>query len=211
MILSTLTEWGAFLTGLATFMTAVGGGLVFLINRWRKQDKKEILDHFDTKVWAIVEKRMLEAAERAGPDFTHVIRIMFFNGLNCSVPLTREWVEVDPCGAQIQLLETSEDETKYQLRCPTPYQINTHCHIEEESVTVQYGSMTDLSTGKTYRAGQVWIIPPKTPHTVFFSAGSLLIITVRPPLPTMNTHPLELRHLEQITSGNGRVDGSPFT
>ncbi len=198
MIASTVSEWGQFLAGLATFTTAAIGGVMWLFNRLRKQDIKKITDHFDIKVWAIVEKLMREAADRAGPEDTHVIRLTFVNGQSCAVPLTREWIEVDPCGSQIQLLETSWNETKYQLRCPSPYQISTHTHIEEEMVTVQYGRMTDLSTGVKYGPGDSWTIPPKIPHSVFFEAGTLLIITVRPPLPRNTAVPLDLKHLNQI-------------
>jgi hypothetical protein len=199
-MIATLTEWGQFLAGLAAILTAVGAGFVWIFNRWRKHDLKQITDHFDTKVWAVVEKRMLEAAARAGPEDTHVIRIIFVNGLKCSVPLTHEWVEVDPCGAKIQLFESSSEETTYQLHCPSPYQIATHAHIEEEEVTVQRGFMTDLVTGKVYHPGDTWTIPPQTPHSVFFSAGSLMMIAVRPPLPRNSSVPLDLKHLKQVES-----------
>lgn len=197
-MIATLTEWGQFFGGLAAILSAVAGGTVWIFNRWRKHDLKQITDHFDTKVWAVVEKRMLDAAARAGPDDTHVIRIIFVNGLKCSVPLTPEWVEVDPCGAKIQLFESSNDETTYQLHCPAPYQIATHAHIEEESVTVQRGSMTDMATGRVYHSGETWVIPPQTHHTVFFAAGSLFMVTVRPPLPRNSSVPLDLKHLKQI-------------
>lgn len=185
----------AIITAVVTLITAL---ILPIIKRWRKEDKRELINHFDHKVWAIVEQRMLAAAELAGPDGTHVIRIHFFNGLSCAVPLTRAWVEVDPCGAKIQLLETSEHETVYQLYCPAPYQISTHMHIEEESVKVDRGQMIDITTGATYHENDVWTIPPHTPHSVFFSAGSLLTITVRPPLPRNTDIPLDLKHLNQI-------------
>jgi hypothetical protein len=189
----------ALIVGSISIYTAI---VIPIIKRWRREDKEEMKDHFEQKVWAIVEQRMIAAADLAGPDSTHVIRIMFMNGLSCAVPLTRGWVEVDPCGAKIQLLETSETETVYQLYCHAPYQISTHTHIEEESVKVERGSMTDLSTGDTYGENDVWTIPPKTPHAVFFSAGTLAIITVRPPLPKHTEVPLDLKHLNQIDSRN---------
>jgi hypothetical protein len=196
-MIATLTEWGQFLGGLAAILTAIAGAIVWTFNRWRKHDLKQITDHFDTKVWAIVEKRMLEAAARAGPDQTHVIRVIFVNGSRCSMPLTHEWVEVDPCGAKIQLFESTDGETSYQLHCPAPYQTATHAHIEEESITVQRGSMTDVLTGDVFSPGDTWIIPPQTPHTVLFSAGSLMMVTVRPPLPRNTSVPLDLKNLKQ--------------
>jgi hypothetical protein len=196
---------GPILGGIAGVITASAtlfGVIIPLSKKWRKADKKEIIDHFDKRVWRIVEQRMRDAAKTAGPANTYVIRIKFLEGLEFAVPLTRDWIEIDPCGAQIQLLEDFPGETRYQLRCPHPYQITTHEHVEQETVEVQYGTMTDMTTGKVYRKGEAWTVPANEAHAVFFSACSSVIITVRPPLPTMVDVPLNLRHLEQITSAS---------
>lgn len=166
---------------------------------WNNRKNREaVVEHFDRRFWSIVKTGMEEAARKAGPEKTLSIRISFLAGNYVVVPLTDEWIIVDISQARIQLIEHNTVQTDYQLDCPNPYQIAGHSHPEEESVTVITGSMLDLDSGRTYRPGETWTLPPNHPHHVFFSPHTRVHITIRPPLPSSATVPLALETLHMI-------------
>ena len=160
--------------------------------------KKAITEEFHQVVTDIIRKGMESAAEEAGPDHTHVIRISFLTGHYVAVPVTRKWVTVDRSGAAIQLLHSDHESTRYQLDCPSPYEIEAHNHPEIESVTVVYGEMEDMISGRLYGPGETWEIPIGKNHHVLFSTGTLACIVVTTPLPTVRQVPLNLDDLKFI-------------
>ena len=188
---------------------AVALALLKYLHRVRRRDlaelkadgearKKAITEEFHAVVTDIIRKGMEAAAEEAGPDATHVIRISFLTGHYVAVPLVRKWVTVDRCGAAIQLLHSDHTSTRYQLDCPSPYEIEAHNHPEIERVTVVYGEMEDMHTGRVYGPGETWEIPIGQNHHVLFSTGTLACVVVTPPLPTVRSVPLNLDDLKFI-------------
>lgn len=195
---------------LAAMITA-GVPLLMYLHKIRREDmakiqadgdarKQAITDQFHRAVCDMIRKGMEAAAEEAGPDHTHVIRISFLTGHYLAVPLTRKWVTVDRSGAAVQLLHSDAESTRYQLDCPAPYEIEAHHHPEIERVTVVYGSMQDMTSGKVYGPGETWEIPEGKSHHVLFSGETMVLIVVTPPLPTTRSVPLNLDDLPLIAS-----------
>jgi uncharacterized RmlC-like cupin family protein len=160
--------------------------------------KKAITEEFHQTVVDLIRKGMETAADEAGVDHTHVIRISFLTGHYVAVPLTRKWVTVARSGAAIQLLHSDHESTRYQLDCPGPYEIESHSHPENEHVTIVYGDMEDMNTGRIYGPGDTWEIPSGVPHHVLFSTGTLACIVVTPALPTARQVPISLDDLKFI-------------
>ena len=193
---------------LAAGVTA-GVPLLLYILKIRREDMAEIradgearklaiTEKFHQAVSDMIRKGMEAAAEEAGPDHTHVIRMSFLTGQYIALPLTREWVTVDRSGASVQLLHSDQQNTRYQIDCPNPFEVMAHYHPENESVTVVYGSMEDMKTGRVYGPGETWAIPAGKAHHVLFSTGTLACITVSPPLPTTRLVPMNLNALASI-------------
>lgn len=192
----TWDQWVKVIAAACSLLAAVFG---YLARRNVRTQGDRITKQINDIVWPLIAERMTDAANRAGPDQTHVIRLAFLSGNFIAVPLTREWIEIDRSLARIQLLGTNSTETEYQLSCPNPYQIESHTHPETEIARVERGQMIDLDTGKRYGVGASWEIPANMPHRVFFAAGTRVSITVRPPLPLNSEVPLSLDGLPRIS------------
>lgn len=195
--------------GIIVACITTGGAIFGFIWNARKKDmqkltedgtkrKEELKEHITDQFLAIIRAGMLSAADEAGPDSTHVVRLRFASGFSLSVPLVSKPVPVGRSGATIMLRHSDAHRTRYELYCPGSYQIQTHSHPEEEQVFVVYGLMEDLTTGRVYHPGETWTIPANEDHNVLFYSGTLVCIEVRPPLPTLRNEPLDLAHLRQL-------------
>lgn len=165
----------------------------------RRRD--DLMNHVTKECFRLIRASMEQAAEEAGVNDTYVVRLMFATGFSVAVPLVRKQVMVDSSGASIALMQVDQEKTRYQLNAPGPYEIQTHCHPESEEVTVVYGMMEDLDSGKVYYPGDVWSIPPNQSHSVLFYSGTTVCIEVRPPLPLLRDTPLDLDNLHLIGRG----------
>jgi anti-sigma factor ChrR (cupin superfamily) len=186
-----------FSSGTATLIvrTLIKG----LERRW-KAERVEISDQFCN----LLKIQMEASARRAGSKRTRVIDIEFLDRpAFLHVPVIRdEWLTVLP-GVEIMGDEYRPDSTTYFLRVAQVAQIRQHRHRGSESVRVISGTMTDLNTGITYRAGEVWTIPAGEPHSVQFHAPhgghGTVLITTRPALPSTTEQPLKLDDLAALT------------
>jgi hypothetical protein len=196
---------------LAAMITA-GVPLLMYLHKIRREDmdkleadaarrRDDLMNHVTKECFRLIRASMEQAAEEAGILETYVIRLMFATGFSVSAPLVRRQVMVDTSGASIALMQSDEEKTRYQLTAPAPYEIKTHSHPESEEVTVVYGMMEDLDTGKIYYPGDKWTIPPNTAHRVLFYSGTTVCIEVRPPLPLLRDVPLDLENLHLIGGG----------
>lgn len=200
-----------FGAALAAMFTG-GFPLVLWILKVRREDmakleadataRKEAIErHITKECFKLIRAGMEQAAVEAGISETYVVRLMFATGFSLGVPLVRRQVMVDTSGSSIVLMHSDNEKTRYQLDCPSPYEITTHSHPESESVTVVYGMMEDLDTGKIYYPGDIWTIPPNQHHSVLFYSGTTVCIEVRPPLPLLRDVPLDLENLHMIGGG----------
>lgn len=196
---------------LGAVITAAIPGLIYL-SKIRREDmakieadaarrRDDLMNHVTKECFRLIRASMEQAAEEAGVHDTYVVRLMFATGFSVSVPLVRRQVMVDTSGASIALMHSDSEKTRYQLNAPGPYEIQTHSHPESESVTVVYGLMEDLDTGKVYHPGEVWTIPPNQSHRVLFYSGTTVCIEVHPPLPLMRDVSLDLENLHLIGGG----------
>lgn len=110
------------------------------------------------------------------------------------IPLAFDKVTECLQGMRLQLLDHNEVETIYSvstLGFDAPVRLHWHYHEETETVQVIKGSVTDVQTGRKYKAGEVWVIPPGHRHIADFD-NAYTICTVRPPLPLAAVHPIQL-------------------
>lgn len=109
--------------------------------------------------------------------------------------------EVTEClqGMLLQLIDNSPLKTVYTVNTLShhaPIRLHWHYHDEMETVTVIFGTVTNVQTGRIYRVGESWEISPGVRHIA--DIDGYAVCEVRPPLPFASQHPICLRGIKTV-------------
>ena len=95
-------------------------------------------------------------------------------------------------------LSRTSEETIISVTCLGFGVITEHWHEgTSEEIRVQSGVVTDIKSGRMYRAGEVWSVEADEVHAATFQ-DCVLIVVLRPTLPTAAERPVNLDAMESI-------------
>ena len=201
-----LMSWNQLLLAIITFLTTIGGVLA-LVRKWIKTDKSDIENAFKNSLQTNADDLAKDFRD-VDPNTYLTLDFRQTTGpTEIFVPLHRDIISRPLLGLRLRLVAAFEDSTEYEIDTrehPLPVRLPWHHHDGTESVTVIQGTLTDLHTGRIYRAGETWEITPGKPHHSEF-LRAWCAAKMRPPLPNGTTRPIRLTNLPNI------YDREPFS
>ena len=196
---SPMETLSAFLTHLAVALTAAGT-ILAIVRKWIATATTNVQTSL-TQILQNTGTALLRQFENVPEDTYLTLDFRQIDGSReLFVPLHPTIVSEPLLGLRLRLLAARPDSSVYEidtLNHPLPIRIPWHHHDGTETVTLVEGTMTDLTTGRTYHPGDTWEIPPGTDHTTEFHAA-FAIARMRPPLPTGKTRPMKIEGITQI-------------
>jgi hypothetical protein len=186
--------------GVASVITAVGAVLWPILKRLRRLQAKvdRLTDTSIQGILAATQKNIMAVAAVADQSKVFTLDIMFERGIYVSLPIIVGTTYSPWPGLEMTGIRSRRDATHYSLQTTQPVTLVRHSHEEHECVEVIDGSMTDLDSGKVFRAGEVWEIAPGLDHRVYFEAAGLYLVTIRPPLPHASERPINVDRLAEL-------------
>lgn len=182
------------ITAITTAVVAVSGIVKFLITRSEKKMTALVGATRTDLLRAIAHnmERQFEGLDKA----TYVTLDYRMDGDIACLRIPIAYNRVTEClqGMRLQLVDNSHEETVYSISTlghHAPIRLHWHYHEEMELVQVIRGAVVDVSTGRRYTAGEVWVIEPGIRHIADFDSAYVLC-TVRPPLPFASQCPMNL-------------------
>jgi len=195
----TVDSFWTFMGGLASFVIAYPTAVHWLTKRWHRRALSELTEATTASVQAVVARNLKAITDRLDPESFFTLDLRFPNGETLHVPV----VIGKPLGylENITLMVTSHNKagTFLIMECKGFGRITEHSHSTTEEVTVLSGTMTCLATGRVYKTGDKWVIPP---HTLHGANCQDLLASVyhHPPLPTAAERPVSLEAMSKIFS-----------
>lgn len=195
---SALTDYGPLLGGIASLITVLWGIAMWTFNRMAKLRTKQFIDATTAAVQAIIAARMRSMIEDRDPKTYYTMDLSFPDGNKLAVPMipgvpVRVLENVD-----VTVIHHGPQETILSLVCDGFGHIGEHCHeMTSERIEIKRGTMTDVKSGRVYRAGDVWEIPAGESHGAVFQ-DVIALLYHKPPLPTAAERPVNLDAMEKI-------------
>lgn len=190
----TIGEVCAILSSSAAVGGIVLGVAKFWISRVETRFKREIDLTRTALLKAIASKIERQIARKDKSTYVTLDYRMDGQDTFLRVPLLYEEIVELPQGLRLQLVDHDKLRTKYSISTigfAAPVRLHWHYHEEAEVLHVIEGTVTDILTGRIYRAGEIWPIPPGVRHAADFTEAYALA-TVRPPLPLASVAPAML-------------------
>lgn len=193
-----IEELAKLLGALAAIITPLWGITLFIQSRIAKRQTGEIVTATTAAIQAFISRRLMQCIDGRDPASYYTLEMAFPGGESMRVPMIP--------GLPLQVLENikvtvtshSKTETIATLVCEGHGNVGLHAHpTHHESIRVETGAMTCMTTGKIYREGDVWDIPAGEFHGAFFS-NCVLIIRYHPPLPTASAAPVNLDAMKTL-------------
>ncbi len=194
-----IMSWNQLLLGIFTLLTTAGG-ILALVRKWIVRARQQM----QTDLHNILEKTgdlLLRKFENV-PEETYLT--LDFRQQDGSrelfIPLHKTIISEPLTGLLLRLIAQKKDVTLYEIDTtnhPIPVRIPWHHHDGTESVHVVEGHILDVATGRLYRAGETWEIPPGTNHITEFNQA-FCVARMRPALPTAKTRPMKLDGIVSI-------------
>lgn len=194
-----LMSWNQLLVALLSLLVTAGS-ILAIVRKWIKAAKADMQNDLHAS--------LQNTADDLEKDFRDVDPSTYLTldfrqtsgPTEIFVPLHRDIISKPLLGLRLRLVAAFPDSTEYEIDTrehPLPVRLPWHHHDGTESVTVIQGTLTDLHTGRVYRAGETWeITPGKAHHSEFLRAWCAA--KMRPPLPTGTTRPFRLGGLSNI-------------
>lgn len=187
----TIGETSAILSSSAAVGALVLAVARFWISRAEKRCKAEILITRTDVLKAIGSKIERQIARKDKTTYVTLDYRMDGQDGFLRVPLLYEEIVEPLQGLRLQLVDHDKHRTKYSISTigfAAPVRLHWHYHEEAEVLHIIEGTVTDISTGRIYRAGEIWPIAPGVRHAADFCEAYALA-TVRPPLPLASVAP----------------------
>jgi quercetin dioxygenase-like cupin family protein len=189
--LSHMADAGTLLASLAALIAAVLGVAKWLDSRNAKR-QRVVLHAVETTLQAMLHKLTKSMAEAAEEDPKSCLTLDFAtpDGVRLRVPIPRyRKIEIWDGVWLSQRMQQGTDCSVLVLECPSISPLPDHLHWESlETATVLAGTMTDLSTGRVYHAGETWTIPAGEIHSSSFH-HAVVELRIKPPLKTADIAP----------------------
>lgn len=192
----TITEGCTIAT---TAVAILGGGGLSIVRMWIARSERTMREHVvKTRADLLIAFANLIEKQFADLDKSAYVTLDYrMDGdIRClRIPLHFSRVTEPLQGMRLQLVAHDADETVYSVSTIGHHEqvrFHWHYHDEMELVQVVKGSVTDVDSGRVYKAGEIWIIEPGVRHIADFNEAFCLC-TVRPPLPYASTHPIQLQ------------------
>lgn len=182
----------------ATICTTLWGVGQWLSVKRHKKQTETLVAATTGAVQAFIARQMLQFIDGRDPNSYYTLELLFPCGETLRTPMIP--------GVPITVLENiavtvtahSKSETIATLVCKGFGHIGMHAHPNHhESIRVETGTITCMATGRIYREGEVWEVPPGEMHGAHF-ADCVLIIRYHPPLPTAAQHPVSLEPMPRV-------------
>lgn len=194
----TYSDIAGLLGGSAALLTALWGIAIWVATRIVRKRTDEIISATTGAIQKFIAGQMDALIAHRDPKSYYTLDLIFPGGEGLRIPMVP--------GVSVTALEnigvtvTSHNarETIATLVCKGFGHIPPHAHVSHhESVTVISGSMTCLNTGRIFREGETWEIPPGEFHSATFQ-DCVLILRYHPPLFTAAERPVDLSKMATI-------------
>lgn len=190
----------ALITSITAAVVAISGIVKWLITRSERKMTALVSTTREDLLRAIAHnvERQFEGMDKS----TYVTLDYRMDGDVACLYIPIAYNRVTEClqGMRLQLVDNSPDETVYSISTlghHAPIRLHWHYHEEMELVQIIRGTVVDVSTGRRYTAGEVWVIEPGIRHIADFDAAYVLC-TVRPPLPFASQRPMNLEGITGV-------------
>jgi hypothetical protein len=200
-----MQDISTFFTHLAIILGAIGT-ILAIVKKWINAASKNV----QTGLEHILQDNgtaLLRQFESIPPETYLTLDFRQVDGSReLFVPLHPIHIAEPLTGLRLRLIAARSDCSLYEIDTvnhPLPIRIPWHHHDGTETVTLIEGTMTDTSTGRVYRSGETWEIPPGTDHTTEFHCA-FAVARMRPPLPTGKTRPMKIEGITHIYDNHQR-------
>lgn len=203
-LFTSITEaeaWIKLACALVTLATTTGllAWFRYWIGKFTHRAEERLLDAATTAGIQAAIRQQLEdraAAEDPAKWFTLLIR---FSGCHqMRVPLFRSGPAYYAQNISMRVIDHTAEETVMELSCPGFGHLPPHDHGDYcETVEVRRGTVTHIESGRIYRKGDTWAIPPGQTHSAAFQ-DAFCLVTHRPALPTGLIAPLDLAAMPAV-------------
>lgn len=185
---------GTFLAGASAFLL----GVVWPSFQYLRKIKKECVEATTAHMQALIARNLMDQAARHDPDDFFTLQVAFDSGLTLAVPMFPFTEVLVSENIRMAVLCHDRETTTVQLRCVGFGHLPRHSHADTcETVEIRSGVVTHLETGRQYRAGEVWVVPPGEMHSATFH-DAVVLLTYKPPLPTAARQPVDLQNMRRI-------------
>ena len=194
----TMSDIGSLLGGFAALLASLWGIAIWIAAKVCRKRTDEIISATTGAIQKFISGQMESLIHGRDPASYYTLDLSFPGGDSLRIPMI--------CGVPITALENvtvtvtshNKRETIATLVCKGFGHIPPHAHAAHyETVTVVAGTMTCLSSGRIFREGESWDIPPGEFHSATF-ADCVLILRYHPPLFTAAERPVDLSKMATI-------------
>ena len=189
---------GTLLLGIAAIITAsMTLGSVFSRYILRKT-KEELIEVNTSNMQAMIARQWSEKYAATDPDECFTLDVEFEHGHRMTIPMYENCSMMIAENVKISVSSHSKTQTIACLTCNGFGFLPLHRHEPTcEVLEVREGVVTHLESGRIYRAGESWTIPPGEFHSATFQ-NAVVFITYRPPLKTAREQPADFSAMKEV-------------
>ena len=192
---------GTFLLGIAAIITAfMALGSVFYryICKYIRKAKEELIDVNTANMQAMIAKQWSEKYAATDPSDCFTLDVEFETGHRMKIPMYQHCPMMISENIEMAIISHSKDQTIAVLDCKGFGHIPSHRHEPTcEVLEVREGTVTHLESGRIYRSGESWTVPPGEFHSAIFQ-NAVVFITYRPPLKTAKEQPADFSAMKEV-------------
>ena len=194
----TITETGQLLGGSAAMLAALWAVAIWIAARVCRKRTDEIISATTGAIQKFIAGQMASAILGRDPKAYYTLDLLFEGGDSLRVPMIPGCPLTVLENISITVTAHCKKQTIATLVCKGFGHIPSHAHASHhEEVHVISGTMTDMLTGRIYREGETWSIPPNEFHSATFH-DCVLILRYHPPLQTAHERPVDLSAMERV-------------
>lgn len=187
-----IEELAKLLGALAAILTPLWGITMFIQSRIAKRQTGAIVAATTAAMQAFIAKQLMKCIDGRDPATFYTLEMAFPGGESMRIPMIPGLPLQVLENIKVEVVSHNQKETIVTLVCEGLGNIGSHSHpSHHESIQVIAGTMTCMATGRVYREGETWEVPPGEMHGAFF-ANCVLVIRYHPPLPTAASSPVDL-------------------
>lgn len=194
----TLHDTSVSLAAIVSILATLSTLSLWVSARLCRKNKDEIISATTGAIQKFIAGQLEAMVSHRDPKTYYTLELLFPGGESLRVPMIPGCPVTVLENISVGITSHGKTETIGTLVCKGFGHIPTHAHAHHhESVTVISGQVTDLNTGRIFREGDTWEIPPGEFHSATFH-DCVLILRYHPPLFTANDRPVDLAAMDKV-------------
>jgi hypothetical protein len=193
-----LHDTSVSLAAIVSIIATISSVSLWVSSRVCRKNKEEIIAATTGAIQKFIGGQLESLVANRDPKSYYTLELLFPGGESLRVPMIPGCPVTVLENISVGITSHTKQETIGTLVCKGFGHIPSHAHAHHhETVTVISGIVTDLITGRIYREGETWEIPPGEFHSATFH-DCVLILRYHPPLLTAHERPVDLAAMGKV-------------